>query len=381
MHDYYDQATLCIDSGNLDDAVLWYSRAVQCTPTNDCEARLLSIACCNLGIFLSSHLHLQAGHRFTKDDNKAVLLFKVGAVSLKSPSCMYFYGHALAHGQGGVKENGLARSIHYLNQAGKERVGEAFYELGKIYEERGCSDGAGHSVNLDKISAAEEFYEAAKETYTFRHADVEDRNRRIIMCHTPPRGAWTPSCVTIRSLLHTEGWDALENAVSYGIAQRFSWAVAGQAFLFTGAVALFRGDGEIPVDTMPFLLILPILGVILAVYSFSETLASFSRMGTQRRAVIKMVLKKLEAHGVILEASINDPYYNIMHDYPDKDRTWEDVRADRFLAWENERRLFKDYLHQVSFLLFITRLTLHLAYLADFAFFSSWVVLLWLWAT
>jgi hypothetical protein len=179
-----------------------------------------------------------------------------------------------------------ARSIHYLNEAGKERVGEAFYELGKIYEERGTRDGA---VTVDMISAAERFYDAALRAYTFEYPW-----RSCITRHTPPPGAWTPSSVTIRSLVHTEGWVALENSFSNDLGERFSWAVAGQAFLFTGAITLTQeGADKLSKGILPFLRILPTLGIILAVHSLFETVEVFSRMQEQRVAVIRMVGKKL----------------------------------------------------------------------------------------
>jgi tetratricopeptide (TPR) repeat protein len=229
MHMCCDQALLRIARGQLDESVAWYSKAVQITPLNDCEARLQATAFCSLGIFLSSHLKQNLPHKFMKNDSKAVLLFKVGAIALKSPYCMYFYRHALAHGQGGVKEN-RARSIHYLNLAGAERVGEAFYELGKIHEEMGTSNGASGSVAFNMISAAEEFFDAAREAYTFeadtteappapqvpptgeaetfdhgdcRDADYDAKGQRLnpptVDPHPPP-GVWTLWGATIQSL-------------------------------------------------------------------------------------------------------------------------------------------------------------------------------------
>jgi TPR repeat protein len=371
IHTCCGQAALRIEARNLDDAVALYSRAVQVTPRNDCEARLQAIAFCNLGIFLSSHLKVKSEHKFMKDDNIAVLLFKVGAVALKSPYSMYFYGHALIHGQGGVKKDeDHARSIHYLNEAGKERVGEAFYELGKIYEERGTGDGAGHSVNVDMISAAEGFYDAAERAYTFEYRDGSARDN-FIKRHTPPPGAWTPSSATVRSLLHTEGWDALETSLSCDLGQRCSWAVAGQAFLFAGAITLTKdGTDKVSEEAEPFLWILPTLGIILALHSLLETVEAFSRIREQRLAVIKMVGKKLMAHGAILDASINDPYYSI-----------QEAKRDRFEAWEKERAAFGAYVHRNYFLLFVSSLTVRLAIIADVTFIIAWASLAHIWPT
>ncbi|MCK7498886.1 MAG: hypothetical protein MZW92_56335 [Comamonadaceae bacterium] len=45
--------------------------------------------------------------------------------------------------------------------------------MGKIYEERGTSHGA---VNVDKISAAEGFYDAALQAYTFDYK-LEEKDK------------------------------------------------------------------------------------------------------------------------------------------------------------------------------------------------------------
>jgi tetratricopeptide (TPR) repeat protein len=192
IHEYHDRAILCIARGELDEAVAYFSRVVQLEPKEETDTRLQAIAFCNLGIFLSSHLNEKRPNKFMKNDAKAVLLFKVGAVALKCPRCMYFYGHALAYGQGGVTQD-LAQSIHYLSQAGQERVDEAFYELGKLHEALGTGTGGSQSLNVNMISVAEEFYDAALKAYTYTFED-KSQNQKT---HQPPRGAWTPRIVTI----------------------------------------------------------------------------------------------------------------------------------------------------------------------------------------
>jgi hypothetical protein len=355
IHNCHDQALLRLSIDQLDEAAAWYSQAVQLTPENDCDARLQATAFCNLGIFLSSHLTVKKKYTFMKNDRKAVLLFKVGALALKSPQCMYFYGHALAHGQGGVK-NDLTQSIHYLNQAGVERVGEAFYELGKIHEELGTSSN--QQVNVNMISTAEEFFDAALRAYTFKDQNGNDH-------HQPPSGAWMPWGVTIRSLLDTEALDTLESSISSALGQRFSWGVAGQAFLFGGAISLTK-DGTNGLKNEPkyfFLWMLPTLGTILALRSISDTMETLLRGNNQRRAVYRMVRKKLMAYGAILDAAINDTNY----------------RNNGFEAWDEEREAFKNYLFGIAGVFFFVESTLRLTLAADVAFLAAWSILLWSW--
>lgn len=372
IHEWCDQALQSLAQGDLDKTVAFYSRAVQVEPRNGTDARLQAGAFCNLGIFLSSHLTLGHSHTFMKDDHKAVLLFKVGAVALKSPYCMYFYGHALVHGQGGVKEN-FSLGIQYLSQAGVERVGEAFYELGKIYEgkiyeERRSRDFDCHSVKVDMTSEAAHFYYEARQAYTFK-----DDNSNLE--HEPPMGAWRPSSVTVRSLLDTEGWHAMENSLSYALGQEFSWGIIGQAFLFTGAIQLAKTT-ENPTTENPsnefesFLWMLrwmlPTLGIILALRSLSRSVETLFRIGNQRATLRDMVAEKMKAHGAILYASKNDLYYCVQGDN----------QTDRDAAWRKEVRSYKKHLIYMFHLVFFTNLTLRLTLVADTAFVIIWSFLL-----
>jgi hypothetical protein len=393
MHCYCDHALFRIAQGKLDEAVVWYSRAVQITPQNDCEARLQATAFCSLGIFLSSHLQQKLPHKFMKNDSKAVLLFKVGAIALKSPYCMYFYGRALAHGQGGVKEN-RARSMHYLNLAGAQRVGEAFFELGKIHEEIGTSNGASGSVNFNIISVAAQFYKAAQEAYTFeadtteapsaphvpptgeaetfdhgdcRDADYDAEGQRLNpptvdphprrVSHVPPPGAWMPWWATIQSLLYTEGLDTLESSHSSALGQTFSWGIASQAFLIGGSLVLADTSQSSEDGFETWRWAIPILGMYISVHSLVAGIIVARRSNKQQSAVYTMLAKKSEAYRAILYASINDSNY--------KDNSSND-------DWKAEKRKFQRYLRSTNYMVQLTLGTVCYTVFVNVLFLIAW---------
>ena len=85
-----------------------------------------------LGMMLVG-IGVPANECFEKNDWEAVKYFKKAAVEYKLPAGLYFYGRSLVRGTGGIKRN-IPFGITLLHQAGAMRIGEAFFELGWLYE-------------------------------------------------------------------------------------------------------------------------------------------------------------------------------------------------------------------------------------------------------
>jgi hypothetical protein len=230
---------------------------------------------------------------FMKNERKAVCLFKEGAIKYDVPYCKYFYGHALIYGTGGVKKN-VPKGMSLLHAAAEAYVGEAFFELGAIYE-NGLSDSDG--VQQD-ISAAKQFYDAASQVYTYATKD-----RQGVWSYTTNvrQGGWSPEIFMVRGFLKTSGWHTDERLRSIDAGNRLNWALAGQAFLFGGAAAL--SSVVQPDHNAALLVLIPVLGLISAVFSFWQLLEAILRNGLERTRMTGMLCAKLRAYKTILDAA------------------------------------------------------------------------------
>jgi tetratricopeptide (TPR) repeat protein len=298
IHKFYVQARMRMERGDIDEAVAWYSRIVQVAPENDKDFLLQSTAFTSLGELLSSNSRVASQHRFMKNDCKAALLFKVGAVVFKNPHAMYCYGLALNNGQGGVKKC-RSKSIHLLNAAGAQHIGEAYYALGSIYEATATSNA--ENTRLELISLASRFYSSASQAYTFKYSETGRNNDGTCtrVTHVPPPGACcTPSIASIASLPLTEGWQPTH--LRDTLAVRLFWSLAGQAFLFSAASSLVSST-FIGSAYQALVVIIPTLGVILSLHGLMQATEAIVRARQPWNRIRKMTNEKINAYGCTLK--------------------------------------------------------------------------------
>ena len=277
-----------------------------------------------------------------KNEHEAVELFKLCSDTYKYPGAFYHYGCALLYGTGGVEKD-ILEGIALLNQAGARRIAEAYFTLGSVYE-TGITD---RMLNIPKdVSKAHDYYKAATGMYSrkfeYEVAALKD---------------WFPDFYELESMLPTVSWHTLENETSSLLGQRFNWCLVGQAFLFSAAASLanvrtFR-------HYQPLLWLLPILGMLIALFSIFHVFEVTLRYGRTREPVKKMHDAKIDAYKAILDEAEQDPYAIYK------------VRLDEV------KDHFKKYRKDVIRLRCFTLWFFHAAFIfMEIAFLLSWLVLI-----
>ena len=293
LHKHYMKAWTAQRCGELDESIVEYSLVMEINPKGPDDYLLQAFTCLDLGLRLSTRPCLrQEQHsdsekcltrdNFMKNECEAAQLFKKGAIAFKFPSCIGLYGHVLVYGTGGVKKD-IAEGMWLLNEAGSQYIGESFFELGSIYEQ-GVDDGT-YKADID-LSAACDFYLAAKQAYTFPGGR---------------KGAWVPKIETVQRFLRSEGWHNMERASGTALGERLCWALTGQAFLF-GAAA-FISQSVSPHHYAPLLVLLPLIGMFLAFFSWAQIREATLRNMKKREQIDSMLRAKMAAYQSILEAS------------------------------------------------------------------------------
>eukprot|EP00978_Attheya_sp_CCMP212_P021415 scaffold62468_cov45-Attheya_sp.AAC.2 len=213
-----------------------------------------------------------------RNDWESVKSFKKCTEEYGHPGAQYLYGTALLYGTGGLKRD-IPKGIELLHQAASEKIGEAYFELGSVYE-RGIGDGR-YKIDKD-ISAARSYYMSTLQLYGRKDAD-----------HW-----WIPEIAVVQRLLPTEIWHASEDTVNALIGERFVWSVVGQAFLF-GAAATYGSTGQ-PDHFSLMLIILPCLGMLLSLISAIVTREAIIRIQWYRKEIDDMNSVKFKAYHAIV---------------------------------------------------------------------------------
>lgn len=348
--------------GELDKAVAEYRMAMEEDPKGPDDHMLQAFTCLDLGLLLSTRPCLcpsQCPHQqrhltrdnFMKNEREAAQLFKKGAIAYQLPTCIYLYGHVLVYGTGGVKKN-IARGIALLNEAGSQCIGQSFFELGSIYEQ-GANDGT-YMVNVD-LSAASDYYRSAEQAYTF----PEGRER-----------AWVPKIETVQRFLRSEGWHNMERASSAALGERLYWAITGQAFLFAAAASLAQSIR--PDHYAPLLVLLPLIGMVLAVFSLSQIHEAILRNKKRREQIDSMLQAKMAAYKAILEASEVDLLFL-------KKGEGHPLQADRdkrrLVTLTDEKDKFEKHETRIEHLMRLRHCSERALCVVSLSFFAVWLVL------
>jgi len=268
-------------------------------PLSGSEYRLIAYACVNLGILLLTQ------RNWFRNDREAVALFKRAAIEFCLPSGMFLYGLSHIEGFGGIRSDAPI-GVALLNEAGASgRIGEAYFVLGSLYER-------GNGGLPKDIVRATEMYVAAGQVYGSRpnanNSGVGEKQNRSggDSKESTRSGAhrWKPEIRTVKMLLDFEDWQSLEQELSSLVGERLSWSLAGQAFLFGAAAALTT---VVQPEHYPTLLpVLPVLGILLAVFSAVQSFETNVRNYCRCRPILKMVRAKLRAYERIIDAAAGD---------------------------------------------------------------------------
>jgi len=219
-----------------------------------------------------------------RSEREAVLYFKIGALGYKIPFCKYLYGHALIHGTGGIKKN-IPKGMGLLHDAANElHIAEAFFELGSIYE-RGLMGNIDECIAKD-YEIARDFYEASIQASKENQNDVGE-------C------VWVPEIGMINRLLQIENIDLEEDAVQNVAGTHYSWIILGHSFLFATAATL--ASGSQPFHYSLLLFFIPLLGILLAYYSYLDSYFALGVISRNQEDVDLMVQRKFHAYTLILE--------------------------------------------------------------------------------
>jgi hypothetical protein len=204
-------------STDLWDAAAHYRVAISLPAGNATDALFQALSCGSLGLLLGGYYSTEDKKKkppyFLINEQEAVRVYKIGAEVFKLPSCRFLYGKALYLGMGGLKEN-PSRGLAHLHEAGAARIGEAFYEIGRICELK----------QYQKIERSRRFFEAAREAYKFT---LEKNENDFLTC----------AAATVHPS-QTERWTYEHEASVSRIGNVFAWATVGQAFLVGAAAAL-----------------------------------------------------------------------------------------------------------------------------------------------
>jgi len=362
LHNHYMRAWTAQRCGELDKAVASYRMVLEEKPVGPDDYMLLAFTCLDLGLLLSSRPCLrpsQCPHserhltrdNFMKNEREAAQLFKKGAIAFQLPTCIYLYGHVLVYGTGGVKKD-IPRGISLLNEAGIQYIGQSFFELGSIYE-HGVTDGT-YKVETD-LSAASDYYRSAEQAYTFR----KDQDR-----------GWLPKIETVQRYLRSEGWHNMERASSADLGERLYWAIAGQAFLFGAAASLaqsIRSD-----HYAPLIVLLPLIGMFLAFFSFSQIHEARLRNMKQREHINSMIRAKIAAYEAILDASKVDLLFL-------KKGEGHSLQADqdkrRAATLKDEQEKFEKHTRRIRRLVWLRRCSERVLCVVSLLFLVAWLIL------
>jgi len=219
-----------------------------------------------------------------RGEREAVWYFKIGALGYKIPFCKYLYGHALIYGIGGIKKD-ILKGIGFLHEAGTQNlIAEAFFELGSIYE-RGLMGNIDECIAKD-YEIARDFYEASIQASKENQNDVGE-------C------VWVPEIGMINRLLQIENIDLEEDAVQNVAGTHYSWIILGHSFLFATAATL--ASGSQPFHYSLILFFIPLLGILLAYYSYLDSYFALGVISRNQEDVDLMVQRKFHAYTLILE--------------------------------------------------------------------------------
>lgn len=141
--------------------------------------------------------------------------------------------------------------LAHLHEVGTARIGEAFYEIGRICELK----------QYQKFERSRRYFEAASEAYKFT---LEKNENDFLSCAS-----------AIVSPPKTEGWTIQQDESVSRIGDVYVWAVVGQTFLIGAAAALST-------ETQPqhfgyLLLFLPIVGILISWFTIVLFYGSFKR--------------------------------------------------------------------------------------------------------
>jgi len=229
-----------------------------------------------------SPLSINAKHM--RGEREAVLYFKIGALGYKIPFCKYLYGHALIHGTGGIKKN-IPKGMGLLHDAANElHIAEAFFELGSIYE-RGLMGNFNECIAKD-YAMAREFYEASFQASKENQGDA-------FGC------VWVPEIGMINRLLRIDNIHLEEDALQNLAGMHYSWIILGHSFLFATAATL--ASGSQPFHYSLLLFFIPLLGILLAYYSYLDSYFALGVISRNQEDVDLMVQRKFHAYTLILE--------------------------------------------------------------------------------
>jgi len=229
-----------------------------------------------------SPLSINAKHM--RGEREAVLYFKIGALGYKIPFCKYLYGHALIYGTGGIKKD-IVLGMGLLHEAGNELcIAEAFFELGVLYE-HGVMGKDEQCIAKDYVMAQGFYEDSIKAAFE----NIHDENKSV----------WIPPIGIMNQLLHVDSVHLQEDSVHNDAGMHYSWIILGHSFLFATAATL--ASGSQPFHYSLLLFFIPLLGILLAYYSYLDSYFALGVISRNQEDVDLMVQRKFHAYTLILE--------------------------------------------------------------------------------
>ena len=133
---------------------------------------------------------------------------------------------------------------------------------------------------------AQDFYDTARQVSMDTPENLKQRE-------------WTPEIPLIKRLLQIENIHLQEDTALTIVGSQVSWTILGEAFLF-GATASLANTVQ-PNHYASLLIVISLMGVFLALYSFLHAIDTWSVMNRNRGLVHGMLNSKFAAYRVIIE--------------------------------------------------------------------------------
>lgn len=261
------------------------------------------------------------------------------------PGSMYIYGMALVYGTGGVTRN-IAEGIEYLNKAGAERIGEAYLELGSIYE---------HGIGLcptgieRDVAVAKDYYEEAFRVYNLKENWRND--------------GWIPEIWGVQGLLFSEAWHISMRAFGDVLGERFNWNVAGQAFLFSAGTSYLIHESSTNSGSTLWGFWIPCIGIYVQVFYAILLLGDIYSMSYELRKVEDMHDAKMAAYKAIVDA-----VKQLLPDTPHPFKNAvlrEKGRVVNSNFWRFKKYYFIWFLSSFAFIVYLHFIGAWISYIAD----------------
>ena len=225
---------------------------------------------------------LLSGKADVRNETLAFTLCKC-ASEYQSSFAAYMLGEMYLYGTG-VRRN-LHKAVEYLQLSGELGFRAGFYQLGVLYEfgmgGGGAGGGGGHEIPKDSDQSLLYYEQAAS-----RQKPRQDQEHAL------------EATILTSRLTQSADLDTIDDTLGNAVGSLLSWALAGQAFLFSAA-AEFSSSAQVD-HFATLLFFLPFVGMVLAINMLLSGIVTSRRNYHRRIGPFKLYLAKRRAHDRVL---------------------------------------------------------------------------------